>query len=395
MTEPVPPKIDPRRISIPSRQLGPDNPPSQQAPPLSDKTPSPEPQRQKSVDTTERPTKKGPLGRFSLLGMADEIEAIAANAKPLLGEFVMQGQATMIYAEPNTGKTLITLRLCLDAIESGRIAPGKLYYVNADDSSSGLATKLRLMQDAGANMLAPGFKGLKTYQLVDLLTQEIEEGSANGVCVVIDTLKKFTDLMDKKRSSQFARICRQFVMAGGTIVALGHTAKNPNSDGSPRYQGTTDILEDFDAVYIAQPLTSKVNADQRVALFTRKKCRADSPESVAYGYAANAGVSYEEKLVSVQLVDPDELEDYGPDHNDESEPQLMACIVKLIKEGGGGGQMQLAKAAAKACGMSERAALRVLHKHTGNTPGEHLWNVEKGNRGARIYHLITQDAPEP
>lgn len=104
---------------------------------------------------------------------------------------------------------------------------------------------------------------------------------------------------------------------------------------------------------------------------------------------------YEEKLVSVQLVDPDELEDYGPDHNDESEPQLMACIVKLIKEGGGGGQMQLAKAAAKACGMSERAALRVLNKHTGNTPGEHLWNVEKGNRGARIYHLITQDAPEP
>lgn len=398
MAEPIPTKIDPSRISIPSRKLGSDNPPSQQAPPLSGKTPLLESQLQKPADTTERPGKKSPLRQFSLLGMADEIEAIAANAKPLLGEFVLQGQATMIYAEPNTGKTLITLRLCLDAIEGGRIAPGKLYYVNADDSSSGLALKLRLMQDVGANMLAPGFKGLKTYQLVELLTQEIEEGSANGTCVVIDTLKKFTDLMDKKRSSEFARICRQFVMAGGTVVALGHTAKNPNSDGSPRYQGTTDILEDFDAVYIAQSLTSKVNADQRVAKFTRKKCRADSPETVAYGYAANDGVSYEEKLASVQLVDPDELEDYGPQHNDENEPQLMACIVKLIKEGGkegGAGQMKLAKAAAKACGMSERAALRVLHKHTGSTPGEHLWNVQRGNRGARNYHLIAQNAPEP
>jgi hypothetical protein len=395
MAEPIPAKIDPSRISIPSPKLGSDDPPSQQAPPQGDEKPSTKFEPHTAADTSELRGKRSPLGSFSLLGMADEIEAIAANAKPLLGEFVLQGQATMIYAEPNTGKTLITLRLCLDAIEGERIAPGKLYYVNADDSSSGLALKLRLMQDVGANMLAPGFKGLKAYQFVDLLTQEIEEGSATGTCVVIDTLKKFTDLMDKKRSSEFARTCRQFVMAGGTIVALGHTAKNPNSDGSPRYQGTTDILEDFDAVYIAQPLTSKVNANQRVAKFIRKKCRADSPESVAYGYAANDGVSYEEKLASVQLVDPDELEDYGPEHNDENEPQLMACIVKLITEGGGGGQMKLAKAASKACGMSERAALRVLHKYTGSASGEHLWNVQKGNRGARNYHLIAQNAPEP
>lgn len=343
----------------------------------------------------EKPTKRSPLRRYSLLGKAEEVEAMATNSKPLLGDFVLQGQSTMIYAEPNTGKTLIAIRLCIDAIEQERIAANKLYYVNADDSSSGLATKLRLFQDAGAHMLAPGFNDLKASQLVDLLMQEIESGTANGTCVVIDTLKKFTDLMDKRRSSEFARVCGQFSMAGGTIVALGHTAKNPNSDGSPRYQGTTDILEDFDAVYIAQPLTSSVKVDQRVAKFTRRKCRADSPETVAYGYATDAGVSYEEKLASVRLVDPDELDDYGPDHNDENEPQLMACIVKLIKEGGGRGQMQLAKAAAKACGMSERAALRVLHKHTGSNPGEHLWNVERGNRGARNYYLIAQNAPEP
>ncbi len=395
MAEPIPTKIDPSRISIPSRKPGSDNPPSQQAPPLSDKTPLPESQLQKPADTTERPGKKSPLRRFSLMGMADEIEAMAANSNPLLGEFVLQGQSTMIYAEPNTGKTLIALKLCLDAIAAGRIAPGNLYYVNADDSSTGLAVKLRLMQDVGANMLAPGFKDLKAYQLAELFNQEIEEGSAGGTCVIIDTLKKFTDLMDKKRSSDFARVCRQFTMAGGTVVALGHTAKNPNADGSPRYQGTTDILEDFDAVYIAQPLTSKTNGDQRVAKFTRKKCRADSPETVAYAYVANAGARYEEKLASVRLVDPDDLEDYGAEKDDGKEPLLMACIVKLIGGGHGGGQMVLAKAAAEECGVSQRAALKVLNLHTGTTPRLHLWTFQKGNRGVRNYRLIDQNEPAP
>ena len=58
-----------------------------------------------------------PLIRFSLRGKADELEARAADTKPLLGPFIMDGQATMIYAAPNTGKTLIVLHLLLAAIE--------------------------------------------------------------------------------------------------------------------------------------------------------------------------------------------------------------------------------------------------------------------------------------
>lgn len=336
------------------------------------------------------PPSKNPLRQFSLLGRADEIEANAANTKPLLGRFVMQGQATMIYAEPNTGKTLTIFKLCLDAIEAGRVDPSNLFYVNADDSSAGLAVKLRLMQDVGAHMLVPGYERLKTDQLVSTLIEAVDGGSARGTCVVIDTLKKFTDLMDKRRTSEFAQVCRRYVMAGGTIVALGHTAKNPNSDGTPRYQGTTDILEDFDAVYVAQPLTSKAKADQRVVKLTRKKCRADSPETVAYAYATDPGISYQEKLASVRPVDPDDLSDYTVENEDVSDPLVMDAIVRLIKAGSVCGQMALAKAAAKECGVSHRAAIDVLNRYAGNTPNEHLWNFDKGPRGVRIYRLIDQ-----
>jgi hypothetical protein len=114
---------------------------------------------------------------------------------------------------------------------------------------------------------------------------------------------------------------------------------------------------------------------------------------VAYAYASGDGVSYEEKLASVHPIDPDELEDYGPDCDDVREPQLLACISRLIKDGKGGGKMQLAKAAAAECKASQQAALRVLEKFKGSTPRVHLWDVKKGERGVQNYYLIEQDIP--
>ena len=171
-----------------------------------------------TAQAAQSSTAKHPLNRFSLRGSAYELEANAAHTKPLLGQFVMDGQATMIYAAPNAGKTLITLHTVLEAIAAGRIAADRVFYVNADDGSQGLAVKVRLLEDAGAHMMAPGLKGMKIRHLIEKLVQAIEDGTAKGTLVIIDTLKKFTDLMDKKRTSEFGQVCREYVSAGGTIV---------------------------------------------------------------------------------------------------------------------------------------------------------------------------------
>ena len=391
------PRIDPKKLKVPgSRPLHTEPHPistDEEASSAAQQPPAPvgEPKALQSPTQSLKPAAKNPLRKHSLQGMADELECKAADTKPLLGPFVMQGQATMIYAAPNTGKTLIVLKLCLAAIEDMKIDPSNLYYVNADDSSKGLAEKVRLFDEVGANMLAPGFKDFRTDQLVGLLTQMIEEGSARGTCVIIDTLKKFTDLMDKKRSSEFAQVCRRYVMAAGTIVALGHTAKNPNADGTPRYQGTTDILEDFDAVYVGQPMTSKTDADVKGAKFDRVKCRADSPGTVAYAYAGTKGISYAQKLASVMLVD--DLGDYVTDIDEVGDPAVMDAIVRRLKAGCADGQMELARAVAKECGISQRAALGILEKYRGDTPNVHLWNFDIGPRGKRCFRLIDQGKP--
>lgn len=331
-----------------------------------------------------------PLRKFSLLGMADELEASAADTTPLLGDFIMQGQATMIYAEPNTGKTLTMLALCLEAIEEDRINAANLYYVNADDSSRGLADKARLLQDVGAHILAPGYNGFRTEELVRMMVQAIETDTARGTCIIIDTLKKFTDLMDKRQSSAFAEVSRRYVMRGGTVIALGHTAKNANADGSPRYQGVTDIRDDFDSVYVAQPLVSKANPDQMVAKFTRIKSRADSPQMIAYAFAAMAGLSYAEKLASVRWISPQNLDDYAPEDEGVGDRPVVQAITQLIEAGNIGGKMVLAKTAAKASGVSHRIAVKVLEKYTGDTAPMHLWTFETRAKGVQVFKLIEQ-----
>lgn len=178
-----------------------------------------------------------PLLRFSLNGKADELEASAAETKPLLGQFVFDGQATMIYAAPNTGKTLIVLHLLLAAIAAGRVDADSVFYFNADDGSRGLAAKVRLLQDVGAHMLAPGQMAMRVEHLVEMMRQAIKQGSALGTIIIIDTVKKVTDPMCKKSSSEFGQLCREYVMAGGTIIGLGHTRKNPKANGKavPRH----------------------------------------------------------------------------------------------------------------------------------------------------------------
>lgn len=366
--------------AYPTPECGPRKPPDDssggEAPPESANEPALE---------TDTPSRLHPLHRFSLKGRADEYEARAQDTKPLMGQHVMSGQATMFYAPPNTGKTLITLHLTLDAVHKGLIDPSKLYYVNSDDSSKGIAEKLRILQDVGAHVLVPGQNGFKASDLQDLLLKTAERNAAYGTCVIIDTLKKFTPLNDKKLTSAFAEACRQYVVGGGTILALGHTTKSPNADGSPRYTGTTDILEDFDAVYIVETATSaKSNNEEKAVKFVKLKSRASSPDVVAYAYASGSDLSYMVRLASVRAVDPEDMKDFRT-FKEIEDHKIVFAIFDLIDAGFEGGQMALGKAAAEKCGVTGRKAQRVLERHIDEKP---YWTFRTGAHGVRRFERL-------
>ena len=61
----------------------------------------------------------------------------------------MIGQLSTWYGKPNTGKTLLLLWICIEAIREEVIQGQCLYYVNADDTYRGLAEKTQLAEEFG------------------------------------------------------------------------------------------------------------------------------------------------------------------------------------------------------------------------------------------------------
>ncbi len=223
-----------------------------------------------------------PLEKFSLLGRLDAVERQTSRQLPLLGELALLGQATVFYAKSNTGKTLIVLRLLVDAIRRGAVVPAKVFYLNMDDNSTGLLEKARVADEYGFNMLADGHRDFEVKVFGEAMREMIRSDTAAGVVVVLDTLKKFANMMDKAASSGFARVLRQFVLKGGTVVALAHTNKNPGADGRAVFSGTTDFVDDLDCAYVVEALPQGPDAYVRTVEFTNIKRRGDVVLSVAY-----------------------------------------------------------------------------------------------------------------
>jgi RecA-family ATPase len=343
-----------------------------------------------------QPTVDSPLRKFSVRGMSEEFERNAVIAEPLLGHIVMAGQATILFAPPNAGKTLIVLSLLMEAIDQRRINPENVYYINADDSSEGLATKLRLMDDIGVHTLVPGHRGFAVGNLVELFHSIASADKAKGTLVIIDTLKKAASLMDKGKASEFTDAVRTFVMKGGTVVALGHTNKTPSASGKLQYSGTTDIRDDLDAAYIVTPMELEGFEGERAVCFELIKARGRNVQAVVYAYASGPDVSYVERLASVRLVDGKELEGFRVVAAEKADADIIAAIEACIRERDFA-KMALAKEAAKRSGASNRAAMRIIETYTGTDPATHKWTFVRKDRGAMIYTLLSgpEEEPEP
>jgi hypothetical protein len=376
--------IDPSKLTVPAAPA----PASTggggagQKPPAPPSVAAPEPPRPPGA-------KANALLRHSIRDEAERLLARATKPIPLIGMFILVGQLFMLYAAPGSGKTLLMIWLIREAIRDGRIDPERLIFINADDNNHGVAEKNALLAEVGAHTVVPTYKGFKPSQFVDKLKETISDGSASGLIVVIDTLKKFTNLMDKAMVTDFAQVCREFVLAGGTLIALGHTTKNPFPDGTPKYQGTTDILEDFDAVYVGKPFDGGPGSNERVIQLERIKARGDSPLKVGYAFSIEEGLTYEQKLNSVRELYPEELDGRAREAMVAADEEVAAQIRGYLASGHGHvGKDHMVKVIARAEGFPRAQVERVLNRYTGPDPAVHLWDFTEGDRRKRTYFLL-------
>jgi hypothetical protein len=329
---------------------------------------------------------ENPLVKYSLRGKSGDLEKNVTKQELLLGNIALMGQLWVVYAAPNTGKTLIVIYLLLEAIRQGHVDGSMVFYINVDDNRDGLLQKLHLAEEAGFHMLADGHQGFSVKLFVGLIEEMIKDDKAAGVVIILDTIKKFTNLMDKSSSSEFAQLCRRFVMKGGTLIALAHTNKRPDAEGKPIYAGTSDIVDDFDCAYTLSAVQSPTT-DNRVVAFKNIKRRGGVVEQAAYSYSTESGISYGELLCSVRAVDDAQVKHLKQAEETKSDSEIIAA-VKFCIRAGVNTKMKLVEAVAQRIGVSNGIAIRVLEKYTGVDPAVYHWTYAVKARGAKVYTVL-------
>jgi hypothetical protein len=330
------------------------------------------------------------LVAYSLRGMSSKFEAEMLDHRFILGLIAILGQWTVIYAPPNSGKTLLVLWLIIAAIRNGNIQPDDLFYVNADDNHQGLTAKLKLAEKHGFHMLAPGYRDFQAKNFLQLLRDLCASERAHGTIVILGTLKKFTDLMDKRTASEFGSAIREFIAQGGTMIGLAHVNKKRDADGKPVYSGTTDVVDDADCAFVLDVISDE--GDLRTVGFENIKSRGQVAKLAVYRYSTAEGQSYTDLLASVEPVEEAEaaaLKQAAAEF-DEHDFTLIQAVQTSIR-GGVTAKTKLIAEVMDSAGASRRKVEQVIEKFTGSDPEKDHWTSTRGARGLTTYELL----PEP
>ena len=341
-----------------------------------------------------KPQRPNPLDQYSLLDHLAELEKNTREQTPVLGNIALSGQSTVMFSQPNNGKTIITIHLTVEGIIDGTINPSKVYYLNMDDTAQGLLEKCRIAEEYGFNMLADGHKGFKSALFIDTIIYMAENDLCRDVIIILDTLKKFVDVMSKDKASRFSKIIRAFILKGGTLIALAHTNKKPDSNGKPVYGGTSDILDDCDCAYTLARVNTDKESTQKVVEFENIKRRGNVAQNVAYTYSLESNISYNQLLLSVTALDPNQLKPLKQAEAIKADAELIS-IVKTCLHEGINTKMRLADAVALKAGVSKRSALTVIERYTGEDLTAHQWSFVVRERGAKVFEILKGATENP
>jgi hypothetical protein len=240
-------------------------------------------------------------------------------------------------------------------------------------------------------MIIPNWREFKPKHLFKMIRDLIDDGKAKRKVFVLDTLKKFgVDLMDKKSSSEYGNLAREFTAAGGTLIALAHTNKKPDKEGNNISGGTSDLKDDCDTSFIFNKICD--DSDQVHVIEAKlAKARGDFPQKFTFQFTREKGQSYWELLNTVKRLNQDETEIATANAEVEArlvqDADLIKVIQKQITENNKFSvprtKLDLIKHIAKEVNIGERKVRRAMNFYEG-----HRWTCRKVGNERPVYELL-------
>ncbi|HIF9329557.1 TPA: hypothetical protein ACX6RL_001826 [Photobacterium damselae] len=252
------------------------------------------------------------LMNFSINNNLEELEAAQQDEKFLFDGIALKGQSTVIFAPPNSGKTLFLINQLHKAYFNNSLDDLKVFYINADDSRTGLIEKTRLLKEINVHMLAPAYNNFEVKKFQSMVKQIIANNESHQICFILDTIKKFSDTMDKKMMREFGILLSEFVSTGGTIIGLGHTNKNRATNGELIYSGTSDLIEDCNCIYMLDVINKhsidELTEEKTLRLYNTK-LRGDNLLELNFKYSKRVGSTYKDLVNSFTFISNEEFQE--------------------------------------------------------------------------------------
>jgi len=239
----------------------------------------------RSIKVAELPP--DPESLLQVFEMTDAEAKEISSPNEIIKNLVIETHMVAICAEPNGGKTAIAWHLAPQMVRQGY----SVWYINCDIGAADAVPMSMEARETGVRLLLPDMKVGKSVADVVAVLEKLNatQPSLAKFVFILDTLKKFTDMINKANAKRFLQLLRSMTGKGATVVNLAHTNKYKDAEGMPIFEGVGDIRSDHDELiyFIPQkrdngsmlvstlpdkvradikPITFEIGADRRVRL---------------------------------------------------------------------------------------------------------------------------------
>lgn len=205
--------------------------------------------------------------------------------------------------------------------------------------------------------------------------------------LIFDTLKKMTDVIQKKEAKQLFTTLRALTAKGATVVCLAHTNKY-KVEGEHIFEGTGDIKSDCDdLVYLESlPDDSSGRRNRTITVSTRLDKFRGIAEQVSFFIDQHRNVTQLPEFVDVSAQVEANM------HRGDDEPLIEAVMAELTNMNGVGIiQNDLVRRVRENEGVGRDRIVNILNRYAGI-----LWvkerQVEQNNRV--IYRTMQEVSDE-
>ena len=292
---------------------------------------------------------------------AEQIE----SAEFIYERLIAKGLITVIAAPPNGGKTTIAMHMASVIAGNGF----QVFYIDFDSSGIHIGEYFKLTHESKIEYWTEIGSDFDAQTFVDHLVQASKrEGNQSDCVFFFDTLKKFTNLMNKAKVAEFMAKMRSLTRNGATVILLAHTNKRPEIDGCYLFEGVGDVKNDCDNLFYLLPMKNDDGSlTVTVDLGDNSKKKAllepcsfiiqpDRTVNLSEEYATPEFVkSYEQDKTAIDVI----LSILGDEALNES---------RLLEQ-------------AHQQGISRRNCRRILRSYD-------YWSVSKGEKNATLYSVL-------